>query len=144
MNLRHEPIRLPAWIASLLAVAVLPALAAWLTGTDWRTVLVAAIGAVIPLLAVAEGARAFVTSPANRAPGETAPPAKHASYPAGREPWRDLPDLSAVPPTLGAPPDEALPDSPDMTGAESLADIDHTVPTDLLELHEVLEWEAAQ
>lgn len=64
MNMQNEPIRLPAWLASLLAVVVLPALSSLLLGADWRTVLVGVIAAVIPLIAYTESKRARTDSPA--------------------------------------------------------------------------------
>lgn len=64
MNMHTEPIRLPAWIASLLALVILPALSELLTGVGWREVLVGVIAAVIPLLAAVETRRAFTDSPA--------------------------------------------------------------------------------
>lgn len=66
-NMTTEPLRLPAWVASLLALVILPALAAWLTGVDWRTVLLGVIAAVIPLLGATEAVRALTDSPATRA-----------------------------------------------------------------------------
>lgn len=72
-TMQNEPIRLPAWVASLAALVILPALSAWLTGTDWRTVLIGVIAAIIPLLGGVEAARAFVTAPANAAPATVAP-----------------------------------------------------------------------
>jgi uncharacterized membrane protein len=67
LNMTDEPIRLPAWAASLLAVGVLPFVVSVLTGLDWRPALAAAVAAVIPLLAGAETLRAFTDSPATRA-----------------------------------------------------------------------------
>lgn len=67
MNMRTEPIRLPAWIASFLAVVVVPLLIALLTDVDWKVALAAALAAVVPLLAGAETARAFTDSPATKA-----------------------------------------------------------------------------
>lgn len=64
MNMSTEPIRLPAWLASLLALVILPALASLLTGVDWRTVLIGVIAVVIPLLGYTESARARTDSPA--------------------------------------------------------------------------------
>lgn len=64
MNMNNEPIRLPAWLASLLAIVILPALSSLLLGTDWRTVLVGVIAAVIPLIAYTESKRARTDSPA--------------------------------------------------------------------------------
>lgn len=58
-----EPIRLPAWIGSLLALVILPALAASLTGVNWRTVLLGVIAALIPLLTGVEIKRGLTDSP---------------------------------------------------------------------------------
>lgn len=65
--MNSEPIRIPAWAASLLALVILPALSSLLTGIDWRTVLLGVIAAVIPLLAVTETVRAFTDSPVTAA-----------------------------------------------------------------------------
>lgn len=64
MNMTSEPLRLPAWLASLLAVVALPALSALLETGDWREVLIGAVAAVIPLIALTESARARTDSPA--------------------------------------------------------------------------------
>jgi len=63
----REPIRIPAIVASLILLIVVPAATALIEGDSWRPVLLAALAAVPILLGGAETARAFTDSPATRA-----------------------------------------------------------------------------
>lgn len=70
LNMRNEPIRLPAWLVSLWAVLVLPILT-YVIDSDgseisWRKVATLALAGASVLIAGAETARAFVNSPATR------------------------------------------------------------------------------
>lgn len=65
MNMSTEPIRLPAWVVTLLVIVIIPVSVAYLTDAPVRATLAAALGALIPLLAANEVSRRKVTSPAS-------------------------------------------------------------------------------
>jgi hypothetical protein len=66
LDMLHEPLRLPAWLVSLLALVVIPLATDLLTGVEWRTALVAVLAAVLPLVGGVEMVRPFMDSPATR------------------------------------------------------------------------------
>lgn len=112
VNLRTEPIRLPAWVVSASGVVVIPAATALLEGQAWKPVLIATLAAVSVLLGGAETARAFVTSPAHRT--DTASP------PTGDVPVLGNPDPANI---AGTEP------GPDPTADELARAVKHSAQT---------------
>jgi hypothetical protein len=53
-----EPIRLPAWVVTLIVVFGVPVATALLTSQDWKPVLAGCLATAVPYLAVSEVARA--------------------------------------------------------------------------------------
>lgn len=64
MNMRTEPIRLPAWAATLLTVLAIPVATAYLTGISVKQALATALAALVPLLVAGEVSRRKVDAPA--------------------------------------------------------------------------------
>lgn len=66
IDMRHEPLRLPAWATAIL-VTFLPVVIAVLLEQEWRVALAAALSGLLvgtPIVAAAEAKRAFTESPA--------------------------------------------------------------------------------
>lgn len=61
--MQTEPIRLPAWIATLLVVVAIPVAVAFLTDLPVKPALAVALSALAPLIVASEVSRRRVDSP---------------------------------------------------------------------------------
>jgi len=69
MNMNTEPIRLPAWIVTLLVLLVIPVSVAYLTDVSVKATLATALGSLAPLLVANEVSRTKVQPTARMARG---------------------------------------------------------------------------